>query len=60
MNFSRFHAPLNPQEHDLCAGCEQKLHYTALDELGYCQSCRKEKLCDEMKEEGKDRRLGNE
>lgn len=60
MNLSRFKPPCAADEFYDCPGCGASFHYTSLDQLGLCQNCRSDKLCDEAEEQEKDRKLTKE
>jgi len=58
--FSRCRPLTRADELYECPGCGRSFHYTSLDELGFCPTCREDKLTDEMEEEGKDGKLRDE
>lgn len=48
MNLSRFQPPTASDEMAHCVGCERRVHYTALDDDGYCDYCRPDKVEEEL------------
>lgn len=54
MNFSRFRPPNYGDEIASCQSCNERFHYTALDDEGFCEVCRPEKDLDDSETDNKE------